>query len=106
MTLEQKLQLMMGILLAGIVIVLIMLFFLTRLIKEYGAAVKKIPVGEQLPAAPAPQAGIPGEVIAAISAAVYTLYGDSAVRITGVRRAAPQRSAWGFAGLLENTKPF
>ena len=49
---------------------------------------------------------IPGEVIAAISAAVYCMFGESA-RVMSVRRQQRTgRSAWSMAGLLENTRPF
>ncbi|MBQ1358193.1 MAG: OadG family protein [Oscillospiraceae bacterium] len=49
---------------------------------------------------------IPGEVIAAISAAVYCMFGEDA-RVMSVRRQQRTgRSAWSMAGLLENTRPF
>nr|WP_319488461.1 OadG family protein [uncultured Caproiciproducens sp.] len=125
MSLEQKIQLSIIILLTGIVIVFSMLIFLTFVIKGYGAVVKKLqsnhedhkdsvqPVVSPSPSALIPvsvqsvQTGISEETVAAISAAVYTLYGTSAGKVTSIRRAAqPNRSAWGMAGLLENTRPF
>lgn len=61
----------------------------------------------QAPAAPEEtvQAGVPGEIVAAIAAAVACL--DPGAVVTSVRRA-PQGgvSAWKLAGLLENTRPF
>lgn len=126
MSLEQKIQLSVVIILTGMVIVFVMLIFLTYLIKGYGAVVRKLqaslgaqngtqnkekpllatPVSHAKPV-PAVEAGIPGEVIAAISAAVYMTYGASVGNVTSIRRAAqPARSAWGMAGLLENTRPF
>ena len=66
------------------------------------------------PAAPAPAApapgGIPGEVIAAISAAVATVLGEDAV-VHSVRRVqapgrASRRGAWGDAAVREQTTPF
>ena len=69
------------------------------------------------PAAPKAEApvqaaagGIPGEIIAAIAAAVASLEGEGAV-IRGIRRiAAPaaksRRGAWGDAGVREHTTPF
>lgn len=66
------------------------------------------------PAAPAPAApapgGIPGEVIAAISAAVTTVLGEDAV-VHSVRRVqapgrASRRGAWGDAAVREQTTPF
>ena len=67
----------------------------------------------QAPAAPAAKAdngGIPGEVIAAISAAVATVMGSGAV-IHGIRRvskpaAGSRRGSWGDAGVREHTTPF
>ena len=61
-------------------------------------------------AAPTVEAGIPGEVLAAISAAVAVVCGDGAV-VRGVRRvskraASSGRSAWSMAGLLDNTRAF
>ena len=58
----------------------------------------------------APAGGIPGEIIAAIAAAVASLEGEGAV-IRGIRRmAAPaaksRRGAWGDAGVREHTTPF
>ena len=60
--------------------------------------------------AAAPAGGIPGEIIAAIAAAVASLEGEGAV-IRGIRRiAAPaaksRRGAWGDAGVREHTMPF
>ena len=63
------------------------------------------------PAAPAPKAegGIPGEIIAAISAAVATVVGGNAV-IRGIKRipknGGSRRGAWGDAGVQEHTTPF
>lgn len=60
-------------------------------------------------AAPKIEGGIPGEVIAAIAAAVSTLGGN--LQVHGVRRAAKaktgtRRGAWGDAGVGQNTRPF
>lgn len=50
--------------------------------------------------------GIPDEVIAVISAAVYSMYGSKEkVRIRSVKRSG-KRSAWANAGILDNTRPF
>ena len=63
------------------------------------------------PAAPAPktEGGIPGEIIAAISAAVATVVGGNAV-IRGIKRipknGGSRRCAWGDAGVQEHTTPF
>lgn len=125
MSLDQKVQLSIIILLTGLVIVFVMLIFLTFVIKGYGAVVRSLqpnqkdqqnniaPVTPSVsPAAisaavPTVQAGISEETVAAISAAVYVLYGASAGQVTNIRRAAqPSRSAWGMASLLESTRPF
>ena len=63
------------------------------------------------PAAPAPktEGGIPGEIIAAISAAVATVVGGNAV-IRGIKcipkNGGSRRGAWGDAGVQEHTTPF
>lgn len=51
------------------------------------------------------QPGIPGEIVAAIAAAVCCM--EPGTVVTSVRRA-PQNgvSAWKMAGLLESTRPF
>lgn len=76
-------------------------------------AAKAAPAPAAKPAAPAAKAdngGIPGEVIAAISAAVATVMGSGAV-IHGIRRvskpaAVSRRGSWGDAGVREHTTPF
>ena len=58
--------------------------------------------------APAVEAGIPGEVVAAIAAAVCCLEDGAAIQ--SVRRlpraSALRRDAWSQAGLAQNTRPF
>ena len=76
-------------------------------------AAKAAPAPAAKPATPAAKAdngGIPGEVIAAISAAVATVMGSGAV-IHGIRRvskpaAGSRRGSWGDAGVREHTTPF
>ena len=76
-------------------------------------AAKAAPAPAAKPAAPAAKAdngGIPGEVIAAISAAIATVMGSGAV-IHGIRRvskpaAGSRRGSWGDAGVREHTTPF
>lgn len=118
MSLEEKVQLSLVVIITGLVIVFAMLFFLTYLIRGYGAVIRKMqgdvntePVKKAAVSiqkkAPLVEAGIPGEVVAAIAAAVYMTYGNSAGNVTSIRRSVKQpRSAWGMAGLLENTRPF
>lgn len=67
------------------------------------------PAAPETEEGPFVEEGIPGEVLAALAAAAYVTIPDGVV--TSVRRAAPaapqrSRSAWGMAGLLENTRPF
>ena len=45
------------------------------------------------------------ELIAVISAAVYSMY-SSNVRIKSIRKASPRGSAWRSAGLADNVRPF
>lgn len=83
--------------------------------KPQKAAPKAPPKPAPKPKAPAPAAkaengAIPGEVIAAISAAVATVLGEGAV-IHGIRRVTKtgkgsRRGAWGDAGVREHTTPF
>ena len=74
-------------------------------------AAKAAPAPAAKPAAPAPktEGGIPGEIIAAISAAVATVVGGNAV-IRGIKRipknGGSRRGAWGDAGVQEHTTPF
>ena len=59
--------------------------------------------------APAVEGGISGEIVAAISAAVYYTEGAN-VTVRGIRRlpqpGASRRGVWGEAGVLQNTRPF
>ena len=62
------------------------------------------------PVAKADNGAIPGEIIAAISAAVAEVMGSNAV-IRGIKRitkpaAGYRRGAWGEAGVREHTTPF
>lgn len=76
---------------------------------------KAVPAPKAAPKPPAPAAkadngAIPGEVIAAISAAVASVLGEGAV-IRGIRRVSKtgkgsRRGAWGDAGVREHTTPF
>jgi oxaloacetate decarboxylase gamma chain len=68
------------------------------------------------PAAPAPvsapapvvEEGISGEVVAAISAAVYSMEGSSAVIRSVTRKTSPitTRNPWAQAAVVDNTRPF
>ena len=71
--------------------------------------VKPAPKAAAAPkAAPAAENGIPGEVIAAIAAAVAFVTGGKG-KVKSVCRAqanGSRRGAWGDAGVHENTRPF
>lgn len=59
---------------------------------------------------PAPTGVIPGEIVAAIAAAVAAIEGEGAV-IRGIRRVSTpasgsRRGVWGDAGVREHTTPF
>lgn len=116
-----------GIVMAtGLVIVFVVLICLIFIIKLYGAVIQSVQKKKQIPkaaaanvpvpsasaavqkpVAPAVEEGIPTEVVAAISAAVYTLYGKE-TSVLSVRRRVRTggRCAWGQAGILNNTRPF
>lgn len=101
---------MVTVLAVCVAILFVMVLILIQNVREYGASVRELKGGEPVPAtepaASIPAAdGIPPEVVAAISAAVFCMYPEA--RVTSLRRA-PDRpsSAWRMAGLLENTHPF
>lgn len=67
------------------------------------------PIVPAKPAAPVVQAGISGETVAAISAAVAcAMDTDQPVAIKSIRKAdtVTNRSVWRLAGITENTRPF
>lgn len=65
------------------------------------------PVVKSAAKAPAVQEGIPGEVIAAISAALACMEDGAGYTLRSVKRVkASGRSAWGQAGINAYTEPF
>ena len=123
----ENMDLALIVLLTGMVVVFAALIVLTYVIKGYGMIITSITSGSKkkkaeaqaakkavekaaakpaAPAAPVVQGGIPGEVIAAIAAAVDYTYGAGTHTIRAVRRVPQNRSAWGSAGLAESTRPF
>ena len=46
------------------------------------------------------------ELIAVISAAVYSVYSSSEVRVKSIRKSGTRGSAWRNAGLADNVRPF
>ena len=63
-----------------------------------------------MPPAPEFENGVSGEVVAAISAAIYEMEGAGAVvtSITPVRKKNPitSRNPWAQSAVIENTRPF
>jgi apolipoprotein N-acyltransferase len=57
-------------------------------------------------AAPKIEAGIPGEVVAAIVAAISCMEGGSGYVLRSLKRANTGRSAWSQAGVASYTEPF
>lgn len=100
----------------GIVLVFLILILLMAIITLEGKifdsmnAKKKAPAAQpaapvqQAAAAPAPQVeeGIPGDVIAAIMAAIHAM-GNGKYTLKAVRRS---KNGWGNAGVNDTTAPF
>ena len=121
-------QLAVVIIISGLVIVFLALIVLIAMIWAMGKVLssfkrdKKPSAPKQAqaapaapkPAAPTPKAqvaeeGIPGEVVAAISAAVAFMMeetGASGYVVKSIKRAREARPVWGLAGITENTRPF
>ena len=55
---------------------------------------------------PAVAFGVPQEVVAVISAAVYAMYPGAKVKSVHRCSQNSRQSAWRMAGLLESTDPF
>ncbi len=72
---------------------------------------KTVPAPKQMPFSPVAEQGISGEVVAAISAAVYAMEGNSNSVITSItpmrkRNPITGRNPWANAAVIENTRPF
>lgn len=127
MTLAEKGLLSAEVVLTGFVVVFAVLILLIVLIMIYGKIVsgavnasekKKAKALEntQTTSAPAEKAvvvptkqtnGVSDEVVAVISAAVYSMYGSAEkVKIKSIKKSNGGRSAWANAGVLNNTRPF
>lgn len=130
MDLMSKLTISASMLLTGFVIVFSVLIFLIFIIWLMGKIVtgaqnssanrkkikvqkldekpEKVEIKKPAPVIKKPEAtsGTPDEVIAVISAAVYSMYGSKQkVRIKSIKKSS-SRSAWANAGVLRNTRPF
>ena len=113
------------ILLTGFAVVFAVLLMLIGIIKLYGTIIYrlqnkakpkkgKVVREQEEEAAPAPQPAVVIEtaeedddaLIAVISAAVYSLYSSSQVRIKSIRKSPARTNAWRSAGLSDNVRPF
>ena len=120
-----KITLSITILLTGFAVVFSVLLILIGIIKAYGTVIYKIQSRKQaekasrnadLPKAerdPEPAAVVTVDeaepddaLIAVISAAVYSMYKPSKVRIKSVRKAQSRSNAWRNAGISDNVRPF
>lgn len=114
------------ILLTGFAVVFAVLLVLIGIIKLYGTIIYNLQnkkrtkktkaevttVAEPEPTEPQPAVLVESsddrgdDLIAVISAAVYTMYSPQQVRIRSIRKAPASGSAWRAAGLRENTRTF
>ena len=122
-----NLALSVTILLTGFVVVFAVLLALIGIIKGYGTIIyniqnkkriKKANRNADLPKVEREPETEPeiiveaepdtdtDELIAVISAAVYSVYSSSEVRIKSVRKVASRGSAWRNAGISDNVRPF
>ena len=92
----------------GIVLVFLILILLMAIItlegKIFDSMNAKKKAAKEAAAAPAPQVeeGIPGDVIAAIMAAIHAM-GNGKYTLKAVRRS---KNGWGNAGVNDTTAPF
>lgn len=113
------------VVISGIVIVMLVLIILIAIFKGFGKAAeggkksskKAQPAPEKAAApavsapapapAPAVQSGISGEIVAAISAAIYAAEGGKQVTIRSIRvKNVSGRNPWAAAAIADNTRPF
>lgn len=120
-----KFTLSVTILLTGFAVVFAILLLLIGIIKLYGTIIynaqnrskkkqqasKPAVADTAVDKAPEPVAVIEAttdddELITVISAAVYSVYSSSQVRIKNIRKSASRTNAWRSAGLSDNIRPF
>lgn len=128
LSMGEKVSISLTTLLTGFVVVFAVLVLLIIIISIYGkivytaqnktkekkkVEVKPVPVKDNTVAPVKPKAapanGISDEIVAVIAAAVDSTFGVGKAKITGIkksRNAGGGRSAWGQAGVMNNTKPF
>lgn len=121
-----KLTLSLTVLLTGFAVVFAVLLILIGIIKLYGTIIYNIQNKGHKKKKDSPTAKVAAqtdkvmepvltveaepdtdddELIAVISAAVYSMY-SSKVRIKSIRKAKPASNAWRNAGLSDNLRPF
>ncbi len=131
MDIMDKFTISASMLLTGFTIVFAVLIFLIVLIWLYGFIINKAqtkalnkkkekskvkverkpekvtkPPVDKKPAVKAGKDGLNDEIVAVISAAVYSMYGSTdKVKIKSIKRSGAS-SAWKNAGILNNTRPF
>lgn len=131
MDLASKFTLSASMLLTGFTIVFAVLLFLIFIIWAYGkiittaikksdeikakkaeaekankAETEKTAENKPTPAAKPVINGVTDEVVAVISAAVYSMYGSTEkVKIKSIKKSTG-RSPWANAGVINNTRPF
>ena len=77
----------------------------TKIIDDKKPVVKPADKPAEIPVS-ASENELPEEIVAVISAAVYSMYGSKEkVRIKSIKKIGA-RSAWSNAGILNNTRPF
>jgi len=132
----ENLELSLSILLTGIVIVFSVLILLIGVIKLYASIVVSVQkiidekkedriaenenkkteaavkpeVVEKVEAEPEQAEDdddtIPGEIVAAIAAAVEMIFGEGTVTVKSIKKSSKRRSVWKSAGVAENTRAF
>ncbi len=121
-----KLTLSLTVLLTGFAVVFVVLLLLIGVIKLYGTIIYNIQnkghktkntpketavaqtqkVMEPVASVDADDEIDDSELIAVISAAVYSMYSSSQVRIKSIRKLSARSNAWRSAGLHDNLRPF
>lgn len=122
----ENITLSLTILLTGFAVVFAVLLALIGIIKAYGTVIYKIqnkhqmkkitrnadlPKAEREPEAEAPlleevDEENSDELIAVISAAVYSMVSPKNIRIKSIRKAPTRSNAWRNAGISDNVRPF
>lgn len=118
---SDNMTLSITILLTGFAVVFTVLLMLIGIIKLYGTVIyniqtknkdKKVKVAvvrdPEPQSVPEPVAAAEDDdaIIAVISAAVYSMYSPSQVRIRSIRRSPARSNAWRSAGLSDNLRSF